>query len=86
MQEWSVYVSPTIIGWCRATSNTNKQYFDDVVEAVDSIWDVANTYTKAKIVVCQLGFLIPLEKHDSYIECFTYQEKKQIHAVRIVQK
>lgn len=82
--EWSVYVSPLVISWARAQSKTNPKYLNDIGSIIDNVRKIADAYSKYGVVTCQLGFLLPVEKYDSYIECFTYQTKHQIHVVRIV--
>lgn len=81
MKPWFVFIDPTLVScWgCLAI-----HVFTDYVNAIEGIREIAKVFSKHSIVSCGSGFLIYVENQNTILECAIFQDKKEIHVVRIV--
>lgn len=78
---WFVFIEPTLRSWI---AKQDASAFNDYVNAVNGIREIAQVFSKHSIVSCGSGFLIYVENQNTVLECAIFQDKKEIHVVRII--
>ncbi|MGI0045730.1 MAG: hypothetical protein ACREBB_00885 [Nitrosotalea sp.] len=81
MKPWFVFIDPTLVSWI---AKQPQNVFTDYVNAIEGIREIAKVFSKHSIVSCGSGFLIYVENQNTVLECAIFQDKKEIHVVRII--